>query len=77
MSSALFQPFFLPGGPLAQSKIDACSRRAVNSIYSVLILFNPIHISEPETWQDVTSHNVSREILLCIAGTKFKKKFSP
>lgn len=46
------------------SKIDACNRRAVNSIYFVLILFNPIHISVSETWQDVRSHSVSTEIFL-------------
>lgn len=44
------------------SKIDTCSGRAAKSIYSVLILFNPIHISESEAWQDVRSHTASREI---------------
>lgn len=52
------------------SKIDACNRRAVNSIYSVLILFNPIHISVSEAWQDVRSHRASRKIFLGTVRTK-------
>lgn len=59
----LAPPFSLVG-PWLLSKIDACNRRAANSIYSVLILFNPIHISASKSWQDVRSYSESREKFL-------------
>lgn len=57
------------GGHCLLRKIDARPRGAVNSTYSVLILFNPIHISVSDTWQDVRSHSASREISLWTVGT--------
>lgn len=66
-------PSFSLVGPWLLPQIDACSRRAVNSILRLNPL-NPIYISESAGRQDVRSHTVSREIFLWTTGTEFKKK---
>lgn len=65
--SALLFPWWVIGFWVS---IDGCNRRTVNSIYSVLILFNPIHISKVWNFGRISEATMQAEKFSWTARTK-------